>query len=382
MKIQDLSHAKSLIRLALLVAFSSIASLSCAAEEVSKSYQYAFQDIEVPPASAKEHLLDHVSARKADEYLLAGATAWTKQKKCISCHTNGSYLLLRPALTEALGKPDEKIRDFFISVLEKREAENPDKLKNRGVTPSEIAFLAAGLAEWDAHVTGKLSDETHRALTLMFTVQSKDGSYANQDCWPPFESSDYLSATVAAMAAATAPGYLDSMDNPSRAAYDNLIAHLKESEPPHDYARLQLLWTATRVEGLISEEQKKAIIDMIFSHQRDDGGWAIRTFAVPDAWGSGNREDKLLEEPDFDNPPSEGFQTGLAVVVLCDAGVPTDDPRLLRAVDWIKKNQRESGRWWTRSLNNDKYHFITFSGTLFPLLALDKTNQLPLHGAE
>ena len=146
-------------------------------------------------------------------------------------------------------------------------------------------FLAAGLAEWDAHVTGELSDETRRALTLMFKVQSADGSYANQDCWPPFESSDYLSATVAAKAAATAPGYLDSMDHPSKVAYDKLLSHLKENEPAHDYARLQLLWTATLVEGLVSGEQKKTIISMVFSHQREDGGWAIRSFATPRCLG-------------------------------------------------------------------------------------------------
>ena len=382
MKIQGFHFFNSFSRLALLASLSAVANFCYAEEEAREKHQYIFEDIKVLPASAEEPLLDHFSPQKADAYLAAGATAWTKEKNCISCHTNGSYLLLRPALTDTLGKPDEKIRDFYVSVLEKREAEDPEKLKNHGVTPSELALLAAGLAEWDAHVTHQLSEETRRALTLMFKVQEEDGSFANDDCWPPFESSDYLSATVAAMAAATAPGYLDSIDAPSKTAYDKLIAHLKENEPVHDYASLQLLWTATRVEGLISTEQQKAIIEMIFSHQRPDGGWAIRTFAAPDAWGGGNREDKLLEEPDIENPPSEGYQTGLAVVVLRDAGVPVEDPRLQKAAAWIKNNQRESGRWWTRSLNNDKFHFITYSGTLLPLLALEKTNQLPPLGAE
>ena len=59
------------------------------------------------------------------------------------------------------------------------------------------------------------------------------------------------------------------------------------------------------------------------------------------------------------------------------AGVPASDPALEKAVSWLKKNQRESGRWWTRSLNTDRYHFITYSGTCYPLLALARCGALP-----
>ena len=40
-------------------------------------------------------------------------------------------------------------------------------------------------------------------------------------------------------------------------------------------------------------------------------------------------------------------------------------------------DRRQSGRWWTRSLNTDKWHFITYSGTCYPLLALAKCGALP-----
>ena len=57
--------------------------------------------------------------------------------------------------------------------------------------------------------------------------------------------------------------------------------------------------------------------------------------------------------------------------------VPTNDPQIQKAIQWLKANQRESGRWWTRSLNTDKHHLITYSGTAYPLLALMKCNELP-----
>ena len=116
---------------------------------------------------------------------------------------------------------------------------------------------------------------------------------------------------------------------------------------------------------------------MIWKHQQNDGGWSIRTFADPEAWGNGGRAEKLRAEPEFRNPPSDGHQTGLAILVLRDAGIGADDKRLARGVQWLLKNQRQSGRWWTRSLNSDRYHFITFSGSCYPLLALAKCNAVP-----
>jgi squalene-hopene/tetraprenyl-beta-curcumene cyclase len=62
--------------------------------------------------------------------------------------------------------------------------------------------------------------------------------------------------------------------------------------------------------------------------------------------------------------------TGLAIIVLREAGIPAGDPALARGVSWLQSNQRESGRWWTRSLNTDTFHYITYSGTAYPLLAL------------
>ena len=62
--------------------------------------------------------------------------------------------------------------------------------------------------------------------------------------------------------------------------------------------------------------------------------------------------------------------------MLREAGVPANDPRLQKGIQWLLAIQRESGRWWTRSLNTDKAHYITYSGTAYPLLALMKCGVL------
>jgi len=50
--------------------------------------------------------------------------------------------------------------------------------------------------------------------------------------------------------------------------------------------------------------------------------------------------------------------------------VPAADPAIQRGLDWLKANQRASGRWFTRSLNDDKDHYITDAGTCYAVMAL------------
>jgi squalene-hopene/tetraprenyl-beta-curcumene cyclase len=106
------------------------------------------------------------------------------------------------------------------------------------------------------------------------------------------------------------------------------------------------------------------------SKQHADGSWAIRDFASPEEWGGGNRAEKLRAEPDLDTPAGDGHMTGLAIIVLRESGHAAEVPEITRAVNWLKSHQQQSGRWWTRSLNTDSWHFITYSGTAYPLRAL------------
>ena len=339
--------------------------------------QYEFDAIKIPAASANEPTLPQVDVDRALKYLDDGAVAWTGSRKCVTCHTTGTYLVTRPALTAQFGPPRSELRQFFVGELHRLKGLD-DEQKQAGIHPAQVVYIAAGLAEWDAHVTGTLSPEDDEALRHMLSLQLESGTYNSLDCWPPYESSAFQEATVAAMAVATAPGWLAGLgDDALKARVEQLKHYLRTTPPPQDHDRALLLWTATRMPDLLDESQRAAIIDMLWSKQNDDGGWALRDFGKPEEWGGGNRAEKLRSEPEFANPPSDGHQTGLAVLILRDAGVPASDPRIQSAVKWLLANQRESGRWWTRSLNTDSWHFITYSGTAYPLLALSKCDALP-----
>jgi squalene-hopene/tetraprenyl-beta-curcumene cyclase len=308
-----------------------------------------------------------------------GAAAWTAEGKCVACHTNGSYMVVRPMLTAQFGPPQSEMRDFFVSELKAGLAVDPAK-RQTDVEPTQLVYIAAGLAIWDANVLHKLSPETAQALDLMFQLQRSTGDWPiGDDNNPPLESNTYQLATVAARAIGNAPGWLaQQRGKPIAARINKLKTFLRaERHPQGDYDLTDLLWASAELPGLLTAQRQQQLVAMVFQHQQPDGGWSIRTFATPEQWGKGNRAVKLHAEPDFATPSSDGHMTGLALIALRKSGVPATNPRIQRGIAWLLANQRASGRWYTRSLNRDGWQFITYSGTVYPLLALSLCNALP-----
>jgi squalene-hopene/tetraprenyl-beta-curcumene cyclase len=341
-------------------------------------YQYHFKAITYLRPSADEPKIQF-SLKPALDYMEQGAVAWTGERQCVACHTNGSYMVVRPLMTAQLGPPRKELRDFFVSVLQEELATDPADLRPE-LDSTQAVYVAAGLAIWDAHVTHHLSPETAQALSIMFKLQRADGDWTiSDDNNPPLESSRYQLATVAARAVGNAPGWLNQQrGTPVAAQVNRLEDYLRaERKLQGDYDRTDLLWAATELPGLLDAGEEQRLVEMIFSRQRHDGGWSIREFALPEEWGKGNRAEKLRAELEFPDPPSDGHMTGLAIIALRKAGIPANDPRILRGVSWLKTNQRASGRWWTRSLNRDGWQFISYSGTAYPLLALAMCDALP-----
>src|SRR5262249_16370029 len=138
-----------------------------------------------------------------------------------------------------------------------------------------------------------------------------------------------------------------------------LKQYLKTTPAPDLHHKAWLLWASLKLDGLMTKEEQQAAIKELLALQREDGGWSLPSFA--------NWEGKI---PNDKTRPSDGYATGLMVYVLRQAGLDMNNEALQRGVKWLKSNQRESGRWFTYSLNSDKTHYITNAGTSFAVLAL------------
>jgi squalene-hopene/tetraprenyl-beta-curcumene cyclase len=310
--------------------------------------------VKVGPNSPDEPLAKEFSLDRSAAYLDAVALSWTRQRQCGSCHTNYPYLIARPTLKGTPSPALVEVRKFF-----EHRASRWDTAKPRW--DAEVVATAAALAFNDARTTGKLHPLTRQALDRMWTLQQPDGAWKWLKCgWPPFEDDDYYGALVAALGVGQAgPEYYQS--GPGKAGLEKLRGYFKKNPAPELHHQVLLLWASQKVERLMPESQRKATVAKLLALQRPDGGWNLPSL------GSWKRRNGKPNDP---NAASDGYATGLVVFVLREAGVPATDEHLRRGVAWLKANQRASGGWFTRSLNNDRDHFISHAGTAFAVLAL------------
>jgi squalene-hopene/tetraprenyl-beta-curcumene cyclase len=316
------------------------------------------------PNRPDEPLAKELSPAKAAAFLDAVAVNWTRDRNCGTCHTNYPYLTARPVLGGDLTAMKE-VRDFFENRVRNWDrGEKGDAQRN----PTEVVATASALAVNDARTTGKLHPLTRQALDRMWTVQRDGGDWDWVKCdWPPLEHDDYYGALVAALGVGYAPdGYAQS--DKAKAGLKKLRAYFKNNPAPDLHHKAILLWASQRVDGLMSAPEKEATVKELLALQRADGGWSLASL------GKYARRDGTPNNPaDAD---SDGYATGLVVYVLREAGVKADQEAVKRGVAWLKTHQRESGRWFTRSLNTDRYHFISHAGTAYAVLALESCGEL------
>ncbi len=308
--------------------------------------------------SADEPTAAQFSLRRAAAQMDTAALSWTRQHKCGSCHTNYPYLMARPLLREFASPAENEVRAFF----ENRVAHWDDPAKAaKPRWDAEVISTASVLAFHDAAATGKLHPLTRQALDRIWTLQKSHGGWEWLKCgWPPLEHDDYYGAIVVALGVGHAPGdYAHSAS--ARPGLERLRGFFRKTPPPDMHHQAMLLWAATRLDGLMDSDQRAATIRSLRALQRADGGWCLPSL------GQWKRRDG---EPNNPASASDGYATGLVVFVLREAGVAADDPAIQRGITWLKSHQRASGRWFTRSLNDDEAHYITNAGSCLAVMAL------------
>jgi squalene-hopene/tetraprenyl-beta-curcumene cyclase len=330
---------------------------------VSAAPAIAREDIPKPfpkPAANKpdEPLAKKLSLKRGAEFIDAVAVNWTNNRKCATCHTNVAFLIARPVIKESPSTAMADVRAFF----EKRAAnwdgkDEGDKPKN----DEEVVVTAVALAINDARTTGKLQPVTRKALDRMWSLQRDDGSWDWEKCeWPPLEYDDYYGVVFTALGVGLAPEKYAETDK-AKAGQAKIRNYLQKNAAPNLHHRAVLLWASMQVEGLMTADERAKTVKDLLELQKEDGGWSLPSLG--DWKGFDGRPNNL-------KAPSDGYGTGFVVYILRQSGKPAKDDAVQRGVEWLKKNQRASGRWFTQSLNTDRAHYISHAGTAFALMAL------------
>ncbi len=304
-----------------------------------------------------EPMAKKFSLEKGTEFLDGINLAWTRERKCFSCHTNVYYMHARPLIKGEKSAVMSELRSF----LEDRAANW--ETKPAGADYNVLA-TAMALAGNDAATTGKLHPLTKKALDWSIKLQKADGRWNWPKCgWPPMEHDDYYGVVFMTIAIGIAPENYAKTDA-AKSALDKSRDYLKKNPAPDLHHKAMLLWASMKVDGLMTPEERQATIKQLLGKQHEDGGWCLPSL------GEYHRRDKekTLNDP---NAPSDGYATGYVTYVLRQAGLKADDDAMKKSVNWLLKNQRESGRWYTRSVNTDTPNYISHAGCAFVILALN-----------
>ena len=100
-------------------------------------------------------------------------------------------------------------------------------------------------------------------------------------------------------------------------------------------------------------------------------GWSTAGFLTD--WKGLEREDGK----ELDTKTSDAYGTGLVIIIAREMGVPANDSRMKKGVEWILANQRKSGKWFTRSPVNEARNLISNTGSAYAILALQACGVLP-----
>lgn len=314
---------------------------------------------DIVPASADEPKARALSIERATKYLDEVSLDWTRTRKCGTCHTNYVYMLARSSVGR-IGAPEalKEIRAFFESRVEHW---NDDEKESKPRFDAEVIATAVTLAMNDSVTTGNLHPTTRQALDRIWSLQREDGAFNWLKCdWPPYEHDDYYGAVFAALGVGIAPEAYAKSEKATRGV-EKLTRYLREHPAPDLHHRIFLLWASIKLDGLMTPEEREKTKRELVSLQRSDGGWSLPNL------GEWKRRDG---SPNPKDAPSDGYATGLVIYVLRQTGIASKDPTIQRGVIWLEENQRESGRWFTRSLNNDKAHYISNAGTAFAVMAI------------
>jgi squalene-hopene/tetraprenyl-beta-curcumene cyclase len=301
--------------------------------------------------------------------------------------------LARPVLGKQLGEPVASgAEKRLLGVVEKR-VENWDKIvakSGKGKDPfvpfyvggrrpsalgTESVLNALVLVNHDVRRgQGVLRSSTRKALAHMWEQQQDTGAWLwihfGMNPWE--NNSAYYGASLAALAAGSAgKSYFDQPALQTKLdALKKFLRSQSKDEPLHH--RVLALWASSALPDVLTDEDRTKLIEEIRNAQETDGGWSIaklgRKAQAKDGWQShGVYPDGI----------SDGYATGLAVLVLKRARVPANDPKVQQGIRWLRTRQKD-GTWPAnypnrpRDPQTDVGKFMRDAATAFAVLGLNE----------
>ncbi|MCA9105791.1 MAG: terpene cyclase/mutase family protein [Planctomycetales bacterium] len=312
--------------------------------------------VQLAPNRSDEPLADEFSLPSAVRFLEHSSLAWTRDRQCFTCHTNFLFLMASPE-----HEPDNaahlEIRQALESMVTERWPISGPRWD------AEVVMAAATLAINDRRTTGQLHETTRVALERMWSVQRADGSIDWLKCgWPPMESDDDFGVAMMALAVGAAPEEYQRSEA-TIAGLQRIRDYLDTHPAPTLHHGAMLLWADSYLDDdLLTPQERSQTIAALIELQKTDGGWSAATL------GDWTRADGGEQ----DTTHSDAYGTAFVTFVLQRCDSEAHEEPIERGLDWLRTNQRASGRWFARSLNRDNAHYLSHAASAFAVLALSE----------
>jgi hypothetical protein len=291
----------------------------------------------------------------------------TSKTTCVSCHSVAPYALARPILRKLTGEKEAtKYEKQLLAHIRKRvenwkDLDTPQlqlfydfnerkKKESWGTEAVLNCFILACEDSYQGRTEPSASTKT--AFANLWKTQVVDGDQAGSWDWldfhlEPWESKQgrYFGAALAAIALGTAPGYYrEGADPELDKKVNQLRVYLGTNLAKQNlYNQVWMLWAATKMQGLLSPEERTKIIATAQSRQQPDGGWRLASL------GEFQRSDATPQET-----ASDGYATGLILHVFLTTGLTRDEPSVRKGLVWLRSNQHSSGAWAGSSVNKKR----------------------------
>lgn len=259
--------------------------------------------------------------------------------KGISCHTALRWAqgIATPTAHETRILEIARQRSAYLPNDQPNYDNTEDKkLEARGVEAVINAVLLTG--DDDGRKVGA-SPETHAAMARLWAVQRADGAWDRLNFGlEPDEAPDavFYGATLAAIAAGSAAGQEASVDPAGQAGIKRLKGYLQREQPSQRlFNHAWLLLASSRLDGLLSESQRQALVRELEARQRADGGWSMADLGV---WRWGTAEAPFVPPGSADMAllaASDAYATGLLIYAVRQSGTPLDRDSVRRGQAWL-----------------------------------------------
>ena len=296
------------------------------------------------------------------EFLTQASSSWRKQRKCVTCHTNGWALAAQPLISPEsaeVGVGRKFAQDYLMSYLT-----GEVKPRRRYGSVEGLVATTAFLALSDARMGSEVDPATRRGLDHAWAVLGDSGTWDNwlQCNWPPFESDTEYGPTLmlVALGELRAEAKITAAD---RRGASQLIAFLTANEPVSLHAKAMRLWVASHWPKAVTPQKRKTWLGELLAARGQDGGWSMASLAGP-GWLGDSGEPQVTT--------SEAYPTAFSVYVLLKTGMKRKHKVATSALQWLRNSQREDGSWHTRSPRRDRKHYISRTATVFALMALSE----------